>query len=225
MEHDKNDSVVIIDKNLNSDIIKILSLILTRLNVNIDISPDFIAELINEINFIENVSFIQEQLYVELIRNIILYNQTYNETTYNDDIFLSGNNLCGHVIHKYKNNIIEYCNLDKYLHYNHQSNSQIKDLCDHEFVNKTNNMIHNEIRNKTIINMYQSYLDTLYINIYNILIYYIYKDTQLEYVSVYNIEKINIIFSKTKYMKIFKEKHKIKINNIYYIKVYSKIIN
>ena len=84
MEHDKNDSVVIIDKNLNSDIIKILSLILTRLNVNIDISPDFIAELINEINFIENVSFIQEQLYVELIRNIILYNQTYNETTYND---------------------------------------------------------------------------------------------------------------------------------------------
>jgi len=225
-------SNIYIDKSLNYDISRILALISLNINKTLDISPLILNDIFNNETFNKNITFIYEQLYIELIRNIVNYNKNYyslnNSNSPNvecsNTLFLSGNNLCGYHLNKYNNGLIEFCNKDRYLHINENTNNQINDVIDHKFVYKSNIDINIEKRNNYIISLYQSYIDNLYINIYNILIYYIYLNTKVEYVNIYNIEKLNILFSKAEHTNnIFKEKHISIINNEQYIKVYEKL--
>lgn len=208
------DDIVYIDK-LNPDITRIIAYMCKNIRNNIDISSNIITYVINNQSFIDDINFIHSQLLVELNNSVINYNLTKKKGK--EDIFLSSMNLCGHVKLIYKNGIHEYCNLDKYLHINDNYEKQIDGvICDHKYIEKSS-LVH-EVHNDNIISFYQSYLDMLYLTIYNIFIYYLYEKATLDCVYIYNIDKLNFYYSKSlNHKNVFKEKT---INNNY-VKIYT----
>ncbi len=212
------DEIINVSNKINYDLTKIIAIVVTNIYKVVDISNLLINEIINSDDFLDNIRFIREQTYIELINNIIKPRLVV-ENEFNSM-------KCGHIVNKNKNGINDYCNLSKYLHYNdsYDKDNQIYNVCDHPFIQMTEEetIVYN--RNNHVINCYQNYLDTLYIMCYNILIYYIYKDTKLSYINIYDIESLNVYFSKTQNNhRIFKNTFKIKLNGNEYIQLYQKI--
>jgi hypothetical protein len=203
--------MILIDNNYHQDIIRILSLCCINIQKNIDISPDYINEILKNKQLELYIKFVWNQLYLELYSNK------------NNNEIMQKNNGCGKIIKIHNNSIIEFCNGDRYLHINENIEKQIDNVIDHLYVYKSDENIKKEQLDSKIITSYQKYLDDLYYCIYNILIYYIYDNTRNEIINIYNFDKIKSLYNETKINKnIFKEKYLTINNNHKYIKVYYK---
>lgn len=154
-------SEIIIPKDLDDDLIKILAILCINIQNEFDISPKMINILINNESFSNYYRFLHQQCYGEMINNINHFKENFDMNV--SDITAEEYEKCGHLITSHQNTYISYCNAHKYLH-PHPSIPNYKYTygIDHTFVVKNTNQIIKERYNTTIYLMYQNFINKLY---------------------------------------------------------------
>lgn len=196
---------ILIPNNIyNECIIKIIGLLFKNIKNNLDISSDFLNEIINNVDVIRYINFVYKQLYFELLENISEYNKNKSLININID-----KDLCG----------FNDCNKHKYLHFNKELNNQIDEVITHEFVAKTEKQINDEIIMCQRYTLFKTFINNIYYYINKIITYYIYNGKKLNKIYIFDNEIIKDLYCNiNKY--IFKEKNIIVENNKKYINVY-----
>lgn len=194
-----NESKIIFDKSYNKDLCKILFHVIKNLYLIIDISTKLLEIVINNKEFIKIILFLQDQLYNKMLFDL---KESVNINYNNID-------LCGKVKTIYNNGYIEYCNIHRYLHINNNLSNQDQKCTDHLFIEKSTDTLELENKQLNIKNNYKKYLNILYKNIYNIIVYILYNSSTYEFIHMNDIIKIKEYYnySLTYDKHIFKEKY------------------
>lgn len=154
-------SEIIIPKDLDDDLIKILAILCINIQNEFDISPKMINVLVNHESFKNYYCFLHQQCYGEMINNINQFKENFDMNV--SDITPEEYEKCGYLITSHQNTYISYCNAHKYLH-PHPSIPNYKytyDI-DHAFVVKNTNQIVKERYNTTIYLIYRNFVNKLY---------------------------------------------------------------
>ena len=204
-----DEEYILVSGKIHIDICRIIPLIINDIQKELDISGYLIDNIFKTEIFINNINFVQKQLYYEMV------NDKNNREFIKSPEFINSLKLCKFKIKKYNNGVVDFCNKDKLLHEN----------LDHEYLNDYDyNEYCEQYRKIYIVNKFHDYLNLLYLSVYDILMYYIYLNTKKDFFSIYNIDKINSYYYKSEFNNtIFKEKKIYPIKLIPHINVYSKL--
>lgn len=143
---------IILGANQDKYQVKFLRILCERFQQNFDIAPEILSSLVNDEEFVADSSFITKQNVCKMRKQITDFKKGFN------DIIASNPqpsfDTCGEIKKINKNGFVEYCNIHKYLHDVVES---------HKFVKKSSEQELTEYYYRYILNIFQNYMNTIYL--------------------------------------------------------------
>jgi hypothetical protein len=230
---------ITIPKNLDNDLIKVLSVLCLNIQKDYDISPQILNTLINNTLFLSNIRFIYEQCSEEMSHILENFKSGFDTDSVSNQITTEEYEKCGYLITSHQNSYITYCNIHKYLHPDPHNLTEHRYgiSADHCFSPKTPQQVIKERYNMSIHKIYQTFINKistlirqLFIHMFETLcIKVIVKVTDENVVSLMQLMKDDQLIFKSRtiyeYIGSSNEQNEVETQNhhenkFYYVKVY-----
>lgn len=210
--------VIILPSNNERELLILLAHLVYQIQKEFDISDNLLSQLINHVEFLDDCHMLYQQCHAKMLITLNGFKQKYAQLTQNvklQEVFPE-KELCGHLIKIHHNGYHNYCNVHKYLH---------DQIIDHQFVEKNQDQIFKEKYHTAIHQIYQSYVNQLYVFIRRVFDFLLQENCHQSTIILNEITIDSLVHEMQGNSTIFKSKniYRYLMNSnspIYYLKIY-----